>query len=248
MEIHRVKTRLVNSYVIAYPERILVVDVAVKCHRHVLGYIEQDLGRAIDDVALVTCTHDDPDHMGGVLALAQLCAAEVALPLAAGRGHRKLFNNPTGPLNRIRTSARESLRPRAWNMYMNPARDRAAAKAPQLAKDTASGSERIEQSTSHRLKDGHSLPGFDDWQVIHTPGHTWDSCCYYHPQSGSLISGDTLLGSAKINRLVTPSIYSSRRQTLRSLAKLAQLKINTVYPGHGSVISGNDLIGRHNLP
>ena len=28
--------------------------------------------------------------------------------------------------------------------------------------------------------------------VLHTPGHTWGSCCFYFPESKLLISGDTL--------------------------------------------------------
>ncbi len=29
-------------------------------------------------------------------------------------------------------------------------------------------------------------------KVLHTPGHTWGSCCFYFPESRLLISGDTL--------------------------------------------------------
>jgi glyoxylase-like metal-dependent hydrolase (beta-lactamase superfamily II) len=96
----------------------------------------------------------------------------------------------------------------------------------------------------YRLKHRQSLPGFDDWQVLHTPGHSWDSCCYYHQASGSLLSGDTLLGSGKQSRLVLPSIYSNPLQIRRSLRRLRQLQIRAVYPGHGSVIEGEQLIER----
>ncbi|BFM18078.1 hypothetical protein R50073_42610 [Maricurvus nonylphenolicus] len=248
MKIHQVKTRLVNSYIVEYPDRLLVVDVAIKCHRYVLGFIEQHLNRPISDVDLVICTHDDADHMGGIAALAKLCGADVALPHASGRGHHKLANNPTGFLTRFRTSFRESFRARAWDMYFNKDRSRAAAKQPKLEKTAEDSSANTKLAADYRLIGGQSLPGFDEWQVLHTPGHTWDSCCYFHPHSNSLITGDTLLGSGKINRLVVPSIYSSRRQTLRTLNKLSKLEINTVYPGHGSIISGSGLIGRHNMP
>lgn len=83
--IHLVKTRYVNSYVVEYADRLLVVDVAFKCHAYVLGFIEQKLKRPISDVGLIVCTHDDPDHIGGVAAFAELCAAEVAVPYASFR-------------------------------------------------------------------------------------------------------------------------------------------------------------------
>ena len=43
------------------------------------------------------------------------------------------------------------------------------------------------------VKDGDELDyaGFS-CKVLHTPGHTWGSCCYYFPEEKLLISGDTL--------------------------------------------------------
>ena len=39
-----------------------------------------------------------------------------------------------------------------------------------------------------------------------------------------------------------PSIYSSARHTQSSLNKLERLQLAAVYPGHGSVIAGDNLI------
>ncbi|MCR5252149.1 MAG: MBL fold metallo-hydrolase [Treponema sp.] len=33
---------------------------------------------------------------------------------------------------------------------------------------------------------------FDDWKVIHTPGHSPGSVCYYNEKKGLLLSGDTM--------------------------------------------------------
>ena len=33
---------------------------------------------------------------------------------------------------------------------------------------------------------------FDDWKVIHTPGHSPGSVCYYNEKQGLLLSGDTM--------------------------------------------------------
>lgn len=240
--IHQVKTRLVNSYVIEYPDKLLVMDVAVRCHRYVLGFIEQELKRNIRDVQLVICSHDDPDHIGGVFALAEICQAEVAIPKASGAPLQKLYNDPAGSFYRLGSTLREGLRGRSWAMYLSPARNRAARGKPQFSSESAATRRRLQPDS--RLQGRHLLPSFDDWQVIHTPGHSWDSCCFYHPASHSLLSGDTLLGSAKLGRLVVPAIYSNARHTRQTLAKLAALDISSVYPGHGSVISGDDVIRR----
>lgn len=241
MKIHRVKTRLVNSYIIEYPERLLVVDVAVKCHRQVLGFVEQELGRPVAEIELAICTHDDPDHIGGLGALAELCGARVGIPYAAASKTRKWRNDPTGALVRFATGLREAFRPRAWQMYVNRDRDASARKQ---AHYRGPRQQQRDESPDLLLKHRHALPDFPDWQVIHTPGHSWDSCCYFHAASGSLISGDTLLGSDKLGRLVVPSIYANRRQTLRTLKTLAALDIRAVYPGHGSPQFGEDVIAK----
>lgn len=234
MKIHQVKTRLVNTYVIEYPDRLFVMDVAVGCHRYVLGFIEQELGRDIHDVELVICSHDDPDHMGGVKRLAALCDAAVAIPLSSGLPHHKFWNDPVGIVMRILTSLREGLRARMWEMYLNPRRGMAARKKPKYTgQKSALLAKR--RNTQYRLQGG-TLPGFTDWKVLHTPGHSWDSCCYYHRESGSLLSGDTLLGSAKMEKVVVPAIYANAEHTQQSLAVLRQLPLQAVYPGHGSVI------------
>ena len=242
MKIHLVRTRLVNSYVIEYDQQLLVVDVAVCGERYVRVFIEQVLHRSIADISLVCCTHDDPDHMGGVFRLAQLADAEVALPFAAGSGFHKLKNNVFGWFTRFTTSIREAFRPRAWNMYLNRDKDREAREQPKYSGAAVNPIAPVKQREDHRLHPEDTLPGFTDWQVIHTPGHSWDSVCYYHAESGSLLAGDTLLGSGSLGRLVTPAIYSNSRQTDSTLLMLEGLKVTAVYPGHGSVMEGEGLI------
>lgn len=242
INIHQVKTRLVNSYVIEYPDKLLVMDVAVKCHRYVLGFIEHELERDISEVSLVVCSHDDPDHIGGVFALAGLCDAEVGIPYASNLTLNKMVNNPSGSAVRFATSLREAFRLRSWNMYLNPRRDREAGDKPKFISDSEHDKTTRPIEADYRLKDQSVLDGFEDWRVIHTPGHSWDSCCFYHEKSQSLLTGDTLLGSAKKGKLLVPSIYSNAQQTRETLQKLQKLNILEAYPGHGSVIKGNDLI------
>lgn len=242
MEIHLVKTRLVNSYVIEYPDKLLVMDVALKCHRYVLGYVEQTLQREISDIKLVICSHDDPDHIGGIFRLASLCDAQVAIPYASQKSKRKFLNDPSGILMRTGTTLREALRFRAWEMYFNPNRKQSAKQQVKHAAVNINPQPSAAIDPDFRLKHQASLPFFNDWQVIHTPGHTWDSCCYYHPQSQSLLSGDTLLGSAKKGHLVAPSIYSNPAHMRATMRELKSREITTVYPGHGSVIKGVNIV------
>jgi len=232
MNIHLVKTRLVNTYVVEYPDKILVIDVATRCHRYVLGFIKHQLGRDIGDIKLIICSHDDPDHIGGIESLAMYSGADIAIPEFSNTSHNKILNDPFGIFIRTVTMFQEAFRARMWSMYLNPKR---TAKAKEQLKYEGNVLNNT-KTTIFRLKDKQSLPGFDDWAVIHSPGHSWDSCCFFHSQNKWLVTGDTLLGSSKKNVLVTPSIYSNKKQMLETLQKLKALSPQAVYPGHGSII------------
>ncbi len=244
MKIHLVKTRLANAFIIDYPDRMFVVDVAIRCHRYVLGFVEETLGRPIEHISLVTCTHDDIDHMGGIEDLAELSGAQIAVPYASGDLVHKFLNDPFGGMIRATTGFREAFRPRSWRMYANPDRDAAAAARPHYRGTPPGDTSEAAQQKPVRLKDRDVLPGFGDWRILHTPGHSWDSCCFYHEESGSLISGDTLLGSRRRERVVLPAIYANRLHFSQTLTKLKELDIRAVYPGHGKIIEGENVLER----
>lgn len=68
-------------------------------------------------------------------------------------------------------------------------------------------------------------------QVLHTPGHTQGSCCYYFAEENTLISGDTLfLGS--VGRTDLPT--GNSRKIMESLHMLLETlpEETEVYPGH----------------
>ena len=73
--------------------------------------------------------------------------------------------------------------------------------------------------------------------VVHTPGHTGGSCCFY--VDDVLYAGDTLLPTISTN----PSIHAvfdsmcGLNNYQKSLKKLLPLKVKTVFPGHGGVIT-----------
>lgn len=241
MLIHQVKGRHVNSYVVEDSEGLLVVDVAWRGEKYVLGYIREVLNREPEDVKLVICTHGDPDHSGGIINLANTCRAQLALPYATQSIRLKFLNDPMGIFFRMATSMREGLRPRAWTMYASPRRDAHARTLPAFTPADNEYHEGFDGKPDFRLKHRNPLPGFSDWQVIHTPGHSWDSCCYYHKPSHSLISGDTLLGSTKQGQLLAPSIFSNPMQMRQTIKILKDLDPASVYPGHGGIFKGADL-------
>lgn len=240
LRIHPVKGRLVNSYVIEQGETLAVVDVAWRGEKYVLGHVREVLGREPEAIRLVVCTHGDPDHSGGVRTLARICGARVGLPLATHSLRRHLVRDPLGFVIKPMTALVEGMRPRAWAMYASPARGASARQLP--AWQPEPGPTARLPDTELRFKHRAELPGFPGWQVLHTPGHSWDSVCYYHAGSGSLISGDTLLGSTSRGVLVPPSVYANPLQMARTLKQLKALRPRAVYPGHGGAFFGTELL------
>ncbi len=83
-------------------------------------------------------------------------------------------------------------------------------------------------------------------QVMHTPGHSVDSICYYLEDEGILFTGDTILGGSTTT-IIDLSAYM---KTLQRLKSLPNLKI--LCPGHGQLMYNpvevlDDYVRRRNV-
>jgi glyoxylase-like metal-dependent hydrolase (beta-lactamase superfamily II) len=76
-------------------------------------------------------------------------------------------------------------------------------------------------------------------QVLHTPGHSPDHLCLWHPDSGTLFGADLLIAGSTV---VVPGTRGGDLVAyLASLARVAALQPRQVLPAHGPVI--DDPIG-----
>ncbi len=69
------------------------------------------------------------------------------------------------------------------------------------------------------------------WKVLHTPGHTRGSCCFYNESKKVLISGDTLFYQSWGRTDLYGGSESEIQQSLQKLAETVA-KDTRVYPGH----------------
>jgi len=74
-------------------------------------------------------------------------------------------------------------------------------------------------------------------EVIHTPGHTPGSVCYYEPDRRWLFSGDTVFAHGAFGRVDLPG--GNAFELMESLKRLAELEVERLYPGHEDVVEGN---------
>jgi hydroxyacylglutathione hydrolase len=89
------------------------------------------------------------------------------------------------------------------------------------------------------LKDNASLPlGDTVIKVLHTPGHTPGSLCFYVKKARALFSGDTLL-KGEFGRIWGPHSMGLMLRSLKRLNSVIPPK-TTVYPGHGPFTTMSD--------
>jgi glyoxylase-like metal-dependent hydrolase (beta-lactamase superfamily II) len=83
------------------------------------------------------------------------------------------------------------------------------------------------------VEDGQLIEvGEIELKVIHTPGHSEGSVCYFEPDRKWLFSGDTLFAQGRLGR--TDLEGSDPQKMSTSVAKLLRLPPETkIYPGHG---------------
>lgn len=85
------------------------------------------------------------------------------------------------------------------------------------------------------LTDGQVIDaGGIEIQVVHTPGHAPGHCCFFLPQSGIMITGDLVLGSATTS--VSPP-HGSMVDLLKSLEQLLDFPMTLIVPAHGPLIT-----------
>jgi len=74
-------------------------------------------------------------------------------------------------------------------------------------------------------------------EVIHTPGHSPGSVCFYEPNKKWLFSGDTVFAYGSFGRYDLPG--GNALELLKSLEMLSKLDVENLYPGHEDVVEGN---------
>ncbi|GAA3574719.1 MBL fold metallo-hydrolase [Kribbella ginsengisoli] len=109
---------------------------------------------------------------------------------------------------------------------------------------------RIPTDHAHGLSEGDVITSGDlRIEVLPTPGHTMDSVCFWLPQDGSLLTGDTVLGRgtsvvAHPDGALGP--YLDSLESLRAFAN-SPAGVERLLPGHGPVITDPGAVLTHYL-
>ncbi|RLC70753.1 MAG: MBL fold metallo-hydrolase [Chloroflexi bacterium] len=211
--------KALNSYLIASPERFLLIDTGMnreECLRQMhraLKELNVDLRKT--DLFI---THWHIDHLGLVSAL----------PTPSSRVY---FNRP---------EARALLRSfeDTWKVFSRFAREHGfpPEELKQVFKVHPARCSPKEHPDFHLLGEGDELKiGDYSFVCLETPGHSPGHLCLYEPNKKILVAGDHLLASISPNIPLFSDQMNPLKEYLESLDKLYRLEVKLVLPGHGRI-------------
>jgi glyoxylase-like metal-dependent hydrolase (beta-lactamase superfamily II) len=201
--VHQVRLRGADAFLVA-EERLTLIDAGMVGSRRPLERELQAIGRSLDELERIVCTHGHPDHIGGVHELVR------------DRDDIEVLIHPAD-LAGLRLPLREAL---AGSTDGGARRGRLIqylTRAP--ARCTP-------------IDDGMLLPVLGGLRVIHTPGHTPGSVCLYAERHRLLFTGDVLQVSR--GRLAYASWFFSHDHAAAraSIERLASLEVDTIALTH----------------
>ncbi|NTV27370.1 MAG: MBL fold metallo-hydrolase [Methanothrix sp.] len=100
------------------------------------------------------------------------------------------------------------------------------------------GQQAPEYKVDETLKEGMVLDtGKWKLKVMETPGHSQGSLCLYEENEKVLFSGDTVFPDGNIGR--TDMYGGDTPELVRSIERLTNLDVKTMYPGHMEITSSD---------
>ena len=154
-------------------KKITLIDsgLAETCQKLILPCLKR-LGRDPKDISLIVHTHSHGDHVGSDRALKEISGAEIAIHAAGVEA----LENPEAARGRYLSM---------YGKYLSREEQEMIRKRP------------VPQplKVDRRLRDGDILDlGPLKLEVMHTPGHSPDSVCFYDRSGKTVFTGDSIVG------------------------------------------------------
>lgn len=201
--VHQVRMLGADAFLIV-EDSLTLIDAGMVGSRITLERYLRRIGRSLDELDRIICTHGHPDHIGGIRELVR-DRADVTILI-----HPDDLAGLQLPLREALARTEErSVRRGRLIQYLT--------RAPQNCTP---------------IDDGALLPELGGLRVIHTPGHTPGSICLYAGRLRLLFTGDVL--QVIRGRLTYASSFFSHdhAEARASVERLAALDVRTIALSH----------------
>lgn len=217
MKIHVLKGFIQNIFLVEYPDKCMLLDGCSKADFATLSsFFSDTLKRPLTDLKVVIVTHMHPDHAG----CAHYLRKKTKCKIVSCSHEQQWYSGIKGRLAHITDIllafwvAGKMKRPRKNIWYQ-----------PHLYPDV-------------RLSDQQTIPGFEDWQVFETPGHTDRDLSVMHMPTKRIYVADLIV---KVKNKLSPPFPVYLPELYKdSLLKLQSLKPNSVMMAHVGELSLTD--------
>lgn len=210
--VHAVEGHMCTLYLVEYRDRMLLLDGGARSDaRLITRYITEHLQRPMADLHLIVVTHAHPDHAGG----APLLRSKHGIPVAAFATIDRWYSGVGG-------FAQYCL-DLIFAQFMAVQNERRVRRLWF----------RRRTRPDHFLADGETLPGFPDWNVFHTPGHTSHDIVIYNGSESLLYAADMVIRIK--NSWLPPFPVTLPRTMRRSYERLMRLPVRLAFLSHGGV-------------
>jgi glyoxylase-like metal-dependent hydrolase (beta-lactamase superfamily II) len=180
MKIHPIDGYIQTTYLIEYPEKLLLFDAACKCDVDLILDKIQSIGKTPRDLKLIAVSHMHPDHSGGAVALSKITGAKIIGSKRANHWYKGISGFITWLVDIYLTLfvARKKGKP-----YQNVFFPR-----------------KIDYD--FYFENIPELPYFEDWVAISAKGHTDCDFNFYHQDKKLIYTADNIIQLK--NRIIAP--------------------------------------------
>lgn len=203
--VHQVRLLGADTFLIAEPgQGVTLIDAGMIGARRAIERRLHAIGRSLDQVERIVCTHGHPDHIGGLRELVR------------DRDNVSILMHPAD-LAGLSLSLREVVARTDDGVARHSRLIAYMTRTPQNAEP---------------IEDGAVIPVLGGLRVVHTPGHTPGSICLYAERHRLLFTGDVL--QVIRGRLTYASAFFSHDypQACATVDRLAALDVETIALSH----------------
>jgi len=219
------------TYILLARGGVAIVDVGSRADVPRILEALRWLGRAPSDVRCIVASHMHCDHVMGIDAMAR----ETGAPVAIGRAAVQAACG--GPALRFPDHRDAWHLVGGWVMAGLPTPS--GQDWPDGPRFGFPNAQNPFHAPVRTLEHGARIAGLPGWTVLETPGHADDAIALFHRRAGFLITGDTVrnfLGGEWNPIQVDPVAMQVTRIALQ------RLPVHTVFPGHGPVLEGRNVL------